>query len=158
MKMEQIPENKKQIDTQKYIETSKKDFKNVLNRILLSKVPFTKEEMEFQFDLPWEELKLLLDKHAEYKVQKDGQVVISDVKSEPETVLGNEKPEELRLREGDFKKIGLFFYKRKRNRRWMPIAEFTDKELLARALSAGIVWPEGDQLILFGGIKFNHKH
>ncbi len=56
-------------------ETAKKDFPNVLKKIPLN-IPYGKADLEFEFDLPWEELKNLLDRSCEYQENEKGQIKI----------------------------------------------------------------------------------
>jgi hypothetical protein len=81
---------------------SKKEFHNVLDKILLneSKPEYKISELEFEFDLKWVDLKQLLDKYCNY-IQKGEFIVLQEIKEIKES---SEHIEEL---------IN-FFYKQKR--------------------------------------------
>ncbi|MCX6797155.1 MAG: hypothetical protein NTX98_01615 [Candidatus Doudnabacteria bacterium] len=76
--------------SQKYIETSKRDFHNVLKRILLN-TPYAIADLEFEFDLDWQNLRPLLDNSCEYKIDGDKITILNRTKAKAESRQTTEK-------------------------------------------------------------------
>ena len=93
-------------------EPSKRDFSNVLNRVLSNRLKptYTISELEFEFDLKWEYLKTLLDENCIYKQDGD-KIVIEHEKEKEEVEDKPETPEEIQKRKEVLLELKRFFYK-----------------------------------------------
>jgi len=93
-------------------EPSKRDFRNVLNRVLSNRLnpTYTISQLEFEFDLKWEYLKTLLDEYCVYK--QDGDKVV--IEHEKEKEEAEDKPEtlqEIQERKEVLLELKRFFFK-----------------------------------------------
>jgi hypothetical protein len=145
----------------KHVELGEKEFPATLEKILLNK-KYTISELEFEFGLPWQDLKPLLDASSTHKyiMEKDEVVIILKTKQELEEELKEHRRAQDKISEREkeiwiqLKKIlGKTFYKTGEYRSilvdaWPP----EHQELLKACLELGIIqkWWHDRILVLAG--------
>lgn len=124
-------------------EISKRDFPNVLRKVLLSEKPveYSIADLEFEFELSWKELKPLLDKFCDYSTQNDKIVINSQRAKE------NREREEI-LTPAEVKIVTGWFFKGGRYRSIHQNKFSGDPKLLKLALRDGVVIQSGGLLML----------
>ena len=152
-----------------HIELGKKEFPTTLARILLNK-KYTISELEFEFGLPWQGLKPLLDASSTHKyiVEKDGVVIILKTEQDLEEELKEYRKAQDKIseRKDEIRKqlktiLRTTFYKTGEYRS-IPINEWPlgQKELLDTCVELGIIqkWWHNRILVLEGHYpSFNNK-
>ena len=136
----------------KHIELGEKEFPAMLEKILLNK-KYTISELEFEFGLPWQDLKPLLDMSSthKYTIEKEGVVIMLKTEQERKEELEEYRrvQEEINDKIDERKKeilpqlkkiLGKTFYKTGEYRSF-PTSEWPpdQKDLLDTCLELGII-------------------
>jgi hypothetical protein len=152
----------------KHIELGEKEFPAILEKILLNK-KYTISELEFEFGLPWQDLKPLLDASSthKYTVEKEGIVIMLKTKQELEEELKEYRKaqDEISERKNEVRKrlktiLQTTFYKTGEYRSF-PIDEWSpnQKDLLDICLELGIIQKWWKRILVLEGHypSYNNK-
>lgn len=132
----------------KHIELGEKEFPVTLEKILLNK-KYTISELEFEFGLPWQDLKPLLDASSthKYKIEKDEVVIMLKTEQDLEEELKEYRKAQDKIseRKDEIRKqlkpiLRTTFYKTGEYRS-IPISEWpsNQKDLLDICVELGII-------------------